>query len=101
VRAQSDPRVAKATDPLVSHYEELRRHALDGPAGRGAGWALFIGHGMAAWMDACTAMTPVAEPGPRASAPPPVPLPSDLRGELVMVLARMALALPVEGGRPA
>jgi len=101
VRAQADPSVATATDTLVSHYEALRRRALDGPAGRGAGWALFISHGMAAWMEACAAVTPVAEPGPLASAPPPGPLPSDLRGELVMVLARMALARPVEGGLPA
>lgn len=93
--------MARANDALVSHYEELRRRALDGPVGRGAGWALFIGQGMAAWMDACAALTSVAEPGPRASAPPPVPLPSDLRGELVMVLARMALAQPIEGDLPA
>ena len=101
MRAQSDPSVARATDALVSHYEALRRGALDGPGGRGAGWALFIGQGMAAWIDACAALTPMAEPGPRASAPSPGPLPSDLRGELAMVLARMALALPIEGGLPA
>lgn len=94
--------MARAHDTLVSHYEELRRRALDRPAGRGgAGCALVIGQGMAAWMEACAALTPGAEPGPRAAAPPPVPLPSDLRGELAMVLARMALALPREGGLPA
>jgi hypothetical protein len=93
--------VARANDALVSHYEELRRRALDGPVGRGAGWALFIGKGMAVWMEACAALTPMAEPGPRASAPSPVPLPSDLRGELAMILARIALALPIEGGLPA
>jgi hypothetical protein len=95
--------VAKANETLVSHYEELRRRALDGPAGvsRGAGWAVFIGQGMAAWMEACAALPLVPEPGPLASGPPPVPLPSDLRGELAMVLARMALAVSVEGGQTA
>ena len=101
MRLQSDPSVARTTDALVSHYEALRRRALDGPAGRGAGWALVIGQGMAAWMEACAALTPGPEAGSVTSAPPPVPLPSDLRGELVMVLARMVLARPIEGGRPA
>jgi hypothetical protein len=93
-----EPARREARDALVTHYEALRRGALEDSAGgcRGAGWALFIGQGMAAWMDTCTAVTVEAEP---RSAVAPTPRAGDLRSELALILARMALAGGGEGGR--
>jgi hypothetical protein len=84
----------------VTHYEALRRGALEAPAGvgRGAGWALVIGQGLAAWMETCTAVTVGAEPG-GGPAPAPTPLAADLRSELAVILAGLALAGGGEGGR--
>jgi hypothetical protein len=95
-----EPARREARDALVTHYEALRRGALEDPAGgrRGAGWALVIGQGLAAWLDTCTAVTVAAEPGLR-SAVAPTPLAGDLRSELALILARMALAGGGEGGR--
>jgi hypothetical protein len=84
----------------VAGYEDLRRVAIGRPpsAGRGVGFALFLRSGMAAWIEACEAM-PAPSPPFR---PPPMErdqlLPTDVRGEVTMVLAAMAFSVAVEGG---
>lgn len=91
-------------DVLVSKYEELRRVALGalrGPS-QGVGFALLVRRGMAVWMDACTKaaagsssrLRPLSKQEDRL-------LPPDLRGEVALVLAAMALACPSEGGMTA
>lgn len=88
-------------DALVSEYEELRRVALGalrGPS-QGVGFALLLRRGMAVWMDACTKasssrLRPVSKQEDRL-------LPPDLRGEVALLLAAMALACPSEGGMTA
>jgi|SRR6516164_6168085 len=68
----------------------LRQQALDGVRSEVLGMALLLGQGMAAWMKACSATFAVPASG---CIPPaaPVPLASDLHGEVVRVLASMAL----------
>lgn len=79
----------------MSEYEELRHMGLGASGARpGAGFALFIRRGMAAWMD--TASASVARPLPTTRDDRVVP--SSLRGEVAMVLASMALACRIEGG---
>ena len=75
---------------LVAAYEDLRQQALDGVRSEVLGMALLLGQGMAAWMKACSATFAVPASG---CIPPatPVPLASDLHGEVVRVLASMAL----------
>lgn len=78
----------------MARYEELRR---DGLAGSGAtprshGLALFLRHGMAAWMRAwteCQAMAAGQER--RAAEGGVVAVPRVLGSEVVMVLAEMVL----------
>lgn len=86
----------------MSGYEELRRVATGQPpsAGRGVGFALFLRSGMAAWIEACEVVSP---PSPPLRLPPGEPdrlLPTDVRGEVTMVLAAMALSAAREGGPP-
>ncbi|MBI4587440.1 MAG: hypothetical protein HY725_01260 [Candidatus Rokubacteria bacterium] len=84
----------------MSDYEELRRVATGRPpsAGHGVGFALFLRSGMAAWIEACAAVAPPCG-APRL---PPMQrdqlLPTDMRGEVTMVLATMALSVAREGG---
>ena len=75
---------------LVAAYEDLRQQALDGVRSEVLGMALLLGQGMAAWMKACSATFAVPASGviPHAA---PAPLTSDLHGEVVRVLASMAL----------
>jgi hypothetical protein len=82
-----------ASDELVVRYEELRRQALDRSSGihRGPGLALLIQRGMRAWMDvASLCPTTPSHTAQRPSNREDV-LASDQRGEIVMVLAAMAL----------
>ena len=78
---------------IVAQYEELRRHVLDRSLGihRGSGLALLIQRGMRAWMEVSSicSNTP-SSTTLRASNGEDV-LASDHRGEIVMVLAAMAL----------
>jgi hypothetical protein len=63
----------------------------------GTGFALFLRRGMAAWMEGCATAAFAS-----ATRHPPTRdervVPSDLRGEVAMVLASMALASRTEGG---
>jgi len=53
--------------------------------------ALFLGQGMVAWMRACSSVSSTALDNSRRSQTAAAPLPNDLRGEIVLVLAAMAL----------
>lgn len=95
--------VPTSGDALVSEYEELRRVALGAlrSPSQGVGFALLLRRGMAVWMDACTKaaacssrLRPVAKQEDRL-------LPPELRGEVALLLAAMALACPSEGGMTA
>ena len=78
-------------ETLISAYEDLRRQAAQCSIAGGLGMAIFLGQGMVAWMLACSW---VASPNPDSVRRCPItaaPLPDELRGEIVLVLAAMAL----------
>jgi len=78
----------------VERYERLRRVALAGePSGWQLGHALLQRQGVAAWVRAWRAAPPESPP---ARARPPVE-PPDSAGEIVGVLASMALACLAAG----
>ena len=86
-------RARKKADPeaLISAYEDLRRQAAQCSIAGGLGMAIFLGQGMVAWMLACSW---VASPNPDSVRRCPItaaPLLDELRGEIVLVLAAMAL----------
>ncbi len=85
-------------EALSSSYEELRLIALGGQ-GRGVGLAFFIRGGMARWMDACIAMfaQPAPAPRPAGQLDEQPHLPAELRVEVAMVLAEMALSAHAQG----
>jgi hypothetical protein len=78
---------------LTGQYEQLRRVAL---AGHAEGWRHGLGvlatRGMTGWMNACQAVAPPPSPTPA----PPTPASGDAfgpdAGELIAVMAAMALA---------
>jgi hypothetical protein len=87
------PSAMCGNNELVGQYEELRRQVLDRSLGihRGPGLALLIQRGMRAWMDVSsicsnTPSSTTLRPSNREDV-----LASDQRGEIVMVLAAMAL----------
>lgn len=96
---------------LVECYEGLRR-AVVGPRGgswrsggswgigvaegRGLGEALLRHRGLAAWMRAWSEVAPVREP-PNVGGGPGGALRVDVPGEMVLVLARIALTAAMEG----
>jgi len=77
---------------LLSSYEEIRSEALRraGSSSRGSGLALFVRRGMAAWLAACVPLTRAPEASHR-KPPAEDRVPLDLRTEVAMVLAEMAL----------
>jgi hypothetical protein len=91
-------------EALASSYEELREIALTSVGvllhGRGTGFALFIRRGMASWMQTCIGV--LAQPtAPTAFAPrqieePPY-VPAEVRLDVAMILAQMALATQPNG----
>ena len=87
-------------DALSSGYEDLRGGALSGDdrRGRGVGFALFVRSGMARWMDTCIDLLT----RPAAASPPQRHLEErhlgpDVRIEVAMVLAQMALSAHAQG----
>jgi hypothetical protein len=90
-----DPPVTHGDRALAAQYEQLRGGVL---AGQADGWRLGLGvlrgKGLAVWMRvACMAGPARARPG-TATPPPPSRQPpaGALAGEVVAVLAQMALA---------
>ena len=88
-------------DALSSSYEEIRQIALapDGVHGRGTGLALLIRSGMARWMDTCIAVLtrPISPSPPQRQIDDQSHLPADIRVEVAMVLAQMALSAQNQG----
>jgi hypothetical protein len=88
---------------LASSYEELREIALAGAGvllhGRGTGFAVLIRRGMASWMETCIGVlaqpTAPAVVAPRLEEPPHVP--AEVRLDVAMILAQMALATQPNG----
>ena len=94
----TSPSAAEAMN-LRHRYEELRGQVLEGaPSGCRMGLALMLREGMAGWIEGWAAAeapeTVSRRPG---SASPASPLP-DGRGEVVHVLAAMALGAVRRGG---
>jgi hypothetical protein len=76
---------------MLSGYEEIRSQALRaGCSGRGCGLALFVRRGMAAWLTACAPLAHTIE-APHRKPAEMDRVPPDLRTEVAMVLAEMAL----------
>ena len=77
---------------LRTGYEDLRRAVLAGGEGSGSlGEGLVVSRGMAAWMRAWVDMVPPREDGPWEACEREGGLPAAGRGEMVSVLAQMAL----------
>jgi hypothetical protein len=86
----SAPKVAER-ETLISAYEDLRRQATHCSSSGGLGMAIFLGQGMAAWMLACSWVASTNPDNVRRYPIAAAPLPDELRGEIVLVLAAMAL----------
>lgn len=83
----------KTAEPqaLISAYEDLRRQATECLSSSGLGMAILLDQGMVAWMLACS-WVPSANPNNSHRCPTVVaPLPNELRREIVLVMAAMAL----------
>lgn len=79
-----------SSDALRSSYEDLRAQVLAG--GRGAGFALFLHHGMRAWIEVCSACTAAVAAPPRVETTAhPQSLPPEMRSEIVSILAGLFL----------
>ncbi len=75
---------------LLAAYEDLRQQVLGGLSSKGLGMSLLLGQGMAVWMKACFAT--LAVPSNRHLQPAvPVTVVPDVHGEVVRILASMAL----------
>lgn len=88
-------RVVHEKEALAQRYEELRGHVL-ARGERGLGFALFLGRGMAAWMEAWSRCAPRLLPQGQAGTAPSTrtgasSLPDALRDEVAQVLASMAM----------
>lgn len=81
----------KETQALVSAYEELRRQAVGPSAFGGLGMALLLGQGMVAWMQACSWIPSTASHNSPLLPACNLPVPHGVRGEIIMLLAAMAL----------
>jgi len=78
---------------IVVGYEELRRQALASAGGPRGGWGLtlFLRQGMQSWMEAWSQCGPSTFVELQKRTDPGRIVPLDLRGEVVKILAGMAL----------
>jgi hypothetical protein len=85
-----DSRAASSSHgAYVAGYEELRRQALIRQ--RGPGLAVLIRHGVAAWMNACSACS-ASLPAKSYTQPEAEPvIPQGLHTEIVLILAGILL----------
>jgi hypothetical protein len=83
----------KTAEPetLTSAYEDLRRQAAEYSRSGGLGMAIFLDQGMVAWMLACSWVASTNPNNSRRCPTTAPPLSNELRGEIVLVLAAMAL----------
>jgi hypothetical protein len=79
------------SETLISAYEDLRRQAAECSSCGGLGMAIFLDQGMVAWMLACSWVASTNPDNGRRYPTSAAPLPDELRGEIVLVLAAMAL----------
>jgi hypothetical protein len=84
-------------EDAIAQYEALRGDATRSMTGLGPshGLALFLARGMAAWLEALSALGPRQRPAVLPEAPPrsePVAFAPTVRAELTTVLAAMVLA---------
>ncbi|MGH8645725.1 MAG: hypothetical protein ACREX4_15195 [Gammaproteobacteria bacterium] len=71
-------------------YENLRREALQTGSRRGHGLALFLSHGMIAWLEALTALR--SRPLPQSTPYESFDITSVVRPDLTTLLANMVLS---------
>jgi len=85
--------IASANDSLIAAYEDLRRRVLGVADGGkpGPGLTLLLSRGMQEWMQACTQFFQTVPEKRRDGTSQQEPLPSDVRAEVVVVLAGMLL----------
>jgi len=83
-------------ETLIFAYEDLRRQAAQCSIAGGLGMAIFLGQGMVAWMLACSWAASTNPDNVRRCPISAAPLPDELRGEIVLVLAAMALKQAAE-----
>jgi hypothetical protein len=83
----------KTAEPetLTSAYEDLRRQAAECSSSGGLGMTIFLDQGIVAWMLACSWVASTNPDNARRCPTSPAPLPDELRGEIVLMLAAMAL----------
>jgi hypothetical protein len=82
----------ESSPDLVRRYEQVRDYALrSDQACPDAGQALFLRRGMAAWMQAWLQVAPTGQAMNRDMSETGVVLPANVRGEMVLILASMAL----------
>jgi hypothetical protein len=77
---------------FVGRYEQLREDAISGASRiRGLGFTLFLRHGMAGWMRACSCAAP---PLPTTAAPVSAshPWSCDVRAQAAAILAGILLS---------
>ena len=89
----SSVNTASANDSLIAAYEDLRSRVL-GVSDRGKsgpGLTLLLSRGMQEWMQACTEFFQTVPEKRRDCTSREAPLPSDVRAEVVVVLAGMLL----------
>ena len=78
-------------ETLTSAYEDLRRQAAECSSSGGLGMAIFLDQGMVAWMLACSWVASTHPNNLQRCPSIAAPVPDELRGEIVLVLAAMAL----------
>jgi hypothetical protein len=81
--------IAENNQHLVVRYEELRCRALGG--GGGLGLALFLRQGMKAWIETWSDCAVYVPKAPSNDTDKDVVVPSQLHGEIAMLLAAMTL----------
>jgi hypothetical protein len=88
VNGSSPPVIAD--EDFAAHYEQLRGDALGTTTGHSVGLALFLRHGMVAWVNARSSATPLTARAPVPAASP-IPLPADVRCQTAIILAGIIL----------
>lgn len=79
-------------------YEQLRREVLEGCCGLTHGLAILLRGGMTSWLQALASRREATPSAFRGTEQSRVPLPSDSKGEIVRILAGMALGLGCSEG---
>ena len=87
----SGRRNAAEPQALMAAYEDLRQRPLECSISGGLGMALFLGQGMVAWMEASSWIVSTTPDNLFRYPTIAGALPHDLRSEVVLVLAAMAL----------